>query len=60
MRTVPGKNKKEKMRSVLLLKGVAAYLAGDAGGFSHPQIKEACLHYDAFDAINFATYVGSG
>lgn len=51
---VPGKKKTEKLRSVFLLKGVAAYLAGGAARFNHQQAKEACLHYDAFDAANFA------
>jgi hypothetical protein len=43
------------MRSVFLLKGVAAYLGTGAARFTHEQMKEACLHYDAFDAGNFAT-----
>jgi hypothetical protein len=54
---VPGKSKKDKMHNVFLLKGVAAYLGSGAARFTHEQIKEACLHYDAFDAANFATYV---
>jgi len=54
-KTVPGDSKKAKVRSVVLLKGVAAYLGGGAARFSHQQIKEACLHYDAYDATNFAT-----
>jgi hypothetical protein len=58
-KTVPGANKKEKMRSVFLLKGVAAYLASGAARFSHQQLKEACLHYDAFDANNFAHHFKS-
>lgn len=53
-KSVPGKNKKEKMRSVFLLKGVAAYLGAGAARFTHEQMKEACLHYEAFDAANFA------
>jgi hypothetical protein len=57
--TVPGRNKKDKMRSVFLLKGVAAYLGSGAARFSHQQIKEACLHYDAFDPANFAAYFRS-
>jgi len=56
---VPGKSDKERVRSVFLLKGVAAYLATGAARFSHEQIKEACLHYDAYDATNFAKYVKS-
>lgn len=58
-KTVPGKNKKDRMHSVFLLKGVAAYLGGGAARFTHEQMKEACLHYDAFDAGNFAVYFKS-
>ena len=54
---VPGKTKKDRMRSVFLLKGVAAYLGTGAPRFTHEQIKEACLHYDAFDANNFAFHL---
>jgi hypothetical protein len=57
--TVPGKNKKERMRSVFLLKGVAAYLGTGAARFTHEQMKETSLHYDAFDAGNFAVYLKS-
>ena len=52
--TVPGKKKKERMHNVFLLKGVAAYLGSGVARFTHEQLKEACLHYDAFDAANFA------
>ena len=51
---VPGNSKKERMHSVFLLKGIAAYLATGAARVVHDQIKEACLHYDAFDSPNFA------
>jgi hypothetical protein len=57
--TVPGKNKKERMRSVFLLKGVAAYLGTGVARFAHDQMKEACLQYGAFDAANFAVYYKS-
>jgi hypothetical protein len=57
--TVSGKSKKDKMHNVFLLKGVAAYLGSGAARFTHEQIKEACLHYDAFDAANFATHLKS-
>ena len=56
---VPGSNKKERMRSVMLLKGIAAYLASGAARVTHEQVKEACLHYDAYDANNFASYLKS-
>jgi hypothetical protein len=50
---VPGDNKKDRMHSVLLLKGIAAYLSSGVARVTHDQLKEACLHYDAFDT-NFA------
>jgi len=56
---VPGKNMKDRMHSVFLLKGIAAYLSSGAARFTHEQIKEACLHYDAFEATNFAKYIKS-
>lgn len=58
-KVVPGKSKRERMRSVFLLKGVAAYLGTAVARFSHEQIKEACLHYDAFDSGNFAIHLKS-
>lgn len=54
---VPGKSKRTKMRSVFLLKGVAAYLSGGAARIAHDKIKETCLHYGAFDQPHFATYM---
>jgi len=58
-KSVPGDNKKERMHSVLLLKGIAAYLSTGVARVTHEQIKEACLHYDAFDTNNFATHLKS-
>lgn len=55
--TVPGKSKAKRMRTVFLLKGVAAYLGTGAARFTHEQVKEACMHYDAFDYANFATHL---
>jgi hypothetical protein len=57
--SVPGGNKKERMRSVVLLKGIAAYLGTGAARISYEQLKEACLHYKAYDAANFAAYLRS-
>lgn len=54
---VPGQTKRDRMRSVLLLKGIAAYLASGAARITHEQAKEACLHYDAFDSANFSKYL---
>jgi hypothetical protein len=55
--TVPGKSKTKRMYNVFLLKGIAAYVGTGAARFTHEQVKEACLHYDAYDAANFATRV---
>jgi len=55
--SVPGKSKRQRMHSVILLKGVAAYLGSGAARVPHQQIKETCLHYNAFDGTNFATYL---
>jgi hypothetical protein len=49
---VPGNNKAKRMRSVLLLKGIAAYLGSGAARFTYQEVKEASLHYDAFDSNN--------
>jgi hypothetical protein len=56
---VPGENKKDRMHSVLLLKGIAAYLGSGVARVTHEQLKEACVHYDAFDSANFATHLKS-
>ncbi len=58
-KTVPGRSQKDKVRSVALLKGIAAYLGTGAARFTHEQLKEACLHYDAYDATNFSKYLKS-
>lgn len=55
--TVPGKSKTKRMYNIFLLKGVAAYLGTGAARFTHEQVKEACLHYDAYDSANFAARV---
>lgn len=54
---VPGASKKERMRSVILLKAVASYLSSGAARVNHEHVKETCLHYDAFDTDNFAQYL---
>jgi len=56
---VPGTNKKERMHNVILLKSIAAYLSGGVARVSYEQVKEACLHYAAFDSTNFAQYLKS-
>jgi hypothetical protein len=54
---VPGKNKKDRMRSVLLLTCVASYLSTGASRAKHDAVKQACVHYDAYDMANFAAYL---
>jgi hypothetical protein len=54
---VPGHGKRSRMHSVLLLKGLAAYIGTGVARFTHEQFKEACLHYEAYDADNFASYM---
>jgi hypothetical protein len=57
--SVPGGTKKDRMRNILLLKGIAAYLSAGAPRITFEQLKEACLHYDAYDVSNFAAYLKS-
>lgn len=57
-KTVPGNSKNTRTRSVVLLKGIAAYLSSGVPRITAEQIKEACLHYDAFDSGNHARYLG--
>ena len=62
---VPGNSKSERLRNVILLKGVAAYLSTGTPRITSEQLKEASLHYNAYDLTNhakhlkgFAPYVG--
>jgi hypothetical protein len=57
--SVPGNNRKERMHSVLLLKGIAAYLSSGVARYLYNAAKEACMHYDAFDETNFSKHVKS-
>jgi hypothetical protein len=56
---VPGTSKRERMRNVLLLKAIAAYLGTGAARVTYEQLKEASLHYNAYDAANFAAHIKS-
>lgn len=56
-KSVPGNSKKDRMRSVFLLQGVASYLSTGVARMSHDKVKEACSHYDAFDSPNFARHM---
>jgi hypothetical protein len=54
---VPGTSKRERLKNVLLLKGIAAYLSSGTPRVSADQLKEASLHYDAYDVANHARYL---
>jgi hypothetical protein len=56
-RKVPGISKRERLRNVILLKGVAAYLSAGTPRISSDQLKEASLHYNAYDVANHARYL---
>jgi hypothetical protein len=58
-KTVPGTSIRDRLHSVLLLKGIAAYLGSGVARFTHQQLKEASLHYKAYDAPNFAAALKS-
>ena len=51
---VPGGSKKEKFKSVLLLKGIASYLGSGVARVNFDDLKQVASHYDAYDAPNFA------
>jgi len=54
---IPGASKRERFHNVLLLKGIASYLGTGAAKVTYEQLKEASLHYDAFDATNAAAHL---
>lgn len=56
-RAVPGTSKRERTHNVAILKGIAAYLSTGVARFTAEQVKEACLHYDAYDSPNHAKYL---
>ena len=58
-RSVPGENKKARMRSVLILKAIASYLSSGVPRVPYEKVREACIHYDAYDGDNFAAYLKS-
>lgn len=55
--SVPGENKKEKMRNILLLTGAAGYLGTGAARTDDDKAREALGHYNAYDGKNFAAYL---
>jgi len=56
-KTITGTTKKDKMRSVALLTGVAAYLGSGVAQVEHEALKEALNHYNAYDVTNFSKYI---
>jgi hypothetical protein len=56
---VPGKSKRQRMRNVLLLKGICTYLGKGAPRVAYDELREACEHYDAYDGPNFAAHLKS-
>lgn len=55
--SIPGKSKVARVRSVMLLKGIAAYLGSGAARVSDDKLREACAHYDAYDRTNFTKHL---
>ncbi len=56
-KSVPGSSKKDRMKNVFMLQGVASYLSTGVARMSYDKVKEACVHYDAFDSANFAKHL---
>jgi len=56
---VPGSTKKEKFKSVLLLKGIASYLGSGAARVTFEDLKQVASHYDVYDPPNFAANMKS-
>lgn len=56
-KTVPGRSKAERVRSVLLLLGIASYLSSGAPRISDEKLREACGHYNAYDVTNFSRHI---
>lgn len=56
-KNIPGASKREKLRNVFLLKGIAAYLGTGVARITYDQLKEAATHYGAYDSPNFAKYI---
>lgn len=56
---IPGRSKREKMRSVILLKAMAGYMSSGAARVGYEEVKEAAIHYDAYDVAHFAEFLKS-
>jgi hypothetical protein len=55
--SLPGKSKRNRMKNVALLMGIAAYLGTGAPRLQYDSLREACQHYGALDNTNFATHL---
>lgn len=55
--SVPGKSHAQRVRSVMLLNGIASYLGSGVARVSDEKLREACGHYEAYDPTNFAKHV---
>lgn len=58
-KAIPGKSIRERLKNVLLLKGVAAYLSTGVARVTDEQLREASAHYRAYDQGNFAKHMKS-
>lgn len=59
---IPGSSKKERMKNIFILTGVASYLKTGIAKFTHEKVKETCTHYASWDTDNFhrhlKTFIG--
>src|SRR5258708_45856 len=58
-KSVPGKKKIERLKNILLLQGVAAYLGSGVARVDWSKLKESASHYDADAGGNFPAYLKS-
>ncbi|MDO9353945.1 MAG: hypothetical protein Q7T55_09630 [Solirubrobacteraceae bacterium] len=58
-KTIPGRSVRDRLRNVLLLKCIAAYLSSGVARVSDEQLREAASHYNAYDQSNFSTQMRS-
>lgn len=54
---LPDTTAKARMRSVFLLRGIAAYLATGDWRFDDSSARRTCRHYNAYDPSNFSSYL---
>jgi hypothetical protein len=56
-KSVPGASRAERVRSVMLLQGIAAYLGSGTARITNETLRQACSHYDAYDPTNFSKHL---